>query len=142
MGDIMHKTIGMFVTLALAAGAFGGVVSGAHAQDYWRHRGGGWHGNGWHNGNGGAFVAGAVAGGVVGSAIAAPSYGYAPAYGDGYYGAGPTVIIVQPPPPVVYVQPQPQVVYVHPGPRVYVEQPALVPPALVPNVGAEEYPDY
>ena len=145
MGDIMRKTLGIIVTLALAVGASGGVVSGVNAQDDWRHNGGGWHGNGRHNGgwgNGGAFVAGAVAGGVVGSAIAAPSYGYAPAYGGDYYGAGPTVVVVQPPPTVVYVQPQPRVVYVQPRPRVYLGQPALVPPGLVPTGAPEEYPDY
>jgi hypothetical protein len=131
------------VSLAAAAIVTSAITipTSAEAQDYWRHRGGNWHGHdswghrdGW--GRSGAFVGGAILGGVVGSALAAPAYGYGygyPAYyddgsyADTYYDTAPEVVYVRPRRRVVhetvYVQPR----VVHPRRKVvYVEQPRRV----------------
>jgi hypothetical protein len=135
----MHKVIsGGLAAITLATGALA-LPSTADARDSWRHRGGNWNGHdnwrhrdGW---NGGAFVGGAILGGVVGSALAAPAFGYGYGYssyddgyyGDAYYDTAPEVVYVQPRRRVVrervYVQPR----YVHPRRKVvYVEQPRRV----------------
>ncbi len=65
---------------------FGGYNQGAfHRGAY--HRGGYYRGGTYRRNAGGALAAGLIGGlalGAIGSAIAAPSYGYAPAYGYGY----------------------------------------------------------
>jgi hypothetical protein len=87
---LMSKSIRVFATAALLAGATAGMMASATAapigqpaamarpasdlteQVYWRGRGWGW--------GGGAFVGGLAAGALIGGAIAAPYY-----YGSPYY---------------------------------------------------------